>query len=91
MYLMLYPKVPLESVLQENPRLRRQVWEFLNQICPKVMLGEGRVYGGGLYKLEPKELRNVPAATIIGLLPEGRAPYARNRADFLRRKRPTKD
>lgn len=67
---MLYPKVPLESVLQENPRLRRQVWEFLNQICPKVMLGEGRVYGGGLYKLEPKELRNVPAATIIGLLPE---------------------
>ena len=69
-YLMLYPKESVERALQNNPKLKRQVWEFLNEICPKVMLGEGRVYGGGLHKLEPKELGNVPADAIAELLPE---------------------
>lgn len=77
-YLMLYPKNPLDRALKGNPALRRQVWEFLNQICPKAMLDEGRVYGGGLHKLEPKELGNVPAATIAKLLPEStRSPLGK--------------
>ena len=68
-YLMLYPKEPLARMLADNPPLKRRLWEFLNAICPQAMLGGGRVYGGGLHKLEPKELGNVPAETIAQLLP----------------------
>lgn len=73
-YLMLYPKSTVERALQSNPSLKRQVWTCLNDICPKVMLGEGRVYGGGLHKLEPRELANVPARFLRDLLPNDSAP-----------------
>ena len=68
-YLMLYPREPFERALLDGPQLKRRVWECLNQICPQAMLGEGRVYGGGLHKLEPKELGNVSAEALADLLP----------------------
>ena len=67
---MLYPKESLAGVLKDNPTLKRQLWEFLNAISPKTMLAGGRVYGGGLHKLEPKELGNVPAGAVSELLPK---------------------
>ncbi len=69
-YLMLYPKESLARVLEDDPALKRRLWEFLNAISPKAMLTGGRVYGGGLHKLEPKELGNVPAGVIAGSLPK---------------------
>ena len=69
-YLMLYPKRPTARALAADPTLKRRLWELLNAICPDAMLGEGRVYGGGLHKLEPKELGNVPVAAITQLLPK---------------------
>ena len=69
-YLMLYPREPFERALLDSPKLKRRVWKYLNQICPQAMLGEGRVYGGGLHKLEPKELGNVPAEALVELFPE---------------------
>ena len=69
-YLALYPKEPLATVLNETPQLARQIREVLNRICPKTMLAEGRVYGGGLHKLEPKELANVPVLELAELLSE---------------------
>ena len=82
-YLMLYPQGAIKRALQDRPELKRQVWERLNEICPLAMLGEGRVYGGGLHKLEPKELGNVPAKAIIELLPESAQPRREKQGDLF--------
>jgi adenine-specific DNA-methyltransferase len=63
-YLILYPKPPLEKEIEQNPELSGRLLEALNQITGKAMLDEGRVYGGGMHKMEPKELANVPAMEI---------------------------
>ena len=69
-YLMLYPKKGLDKAIAESLQLKQQVWNFLNGIDSKDMLNEGRVYGGGLHKLEPKELGRVPATALAQLLPK---------------------
>lgn len=70
-YLAMYPTAPLALAMSQDTQLIRRVWMILNDITPESLLGEGRVYGGGLHKLEPKELANVPAAAIAELLPGG--------------------
>ncbi|MBD1929835.1 SAM-dependent DNA methyltransferase [Trichocoleus sp. FACHB-90] len=68
-YLMLYPKPALEKALTDKPELLKQVWLALNQISDETLMGEGRVYGGGLHKLEPKELGLATLETILEVLP----------------------
>lgn len=70
-YLLLYPKPALEQELKKKPELLREIWEKLNRIETEELIGQGRVYGGGLYKLEPRELGNVPADQIIEIVPKG--------------------
>ena len=65
---MLSPKPELERLLKDDPELYRRIWKALNSIAPLVLVGEGRVYGGGLYKLEPGELLNIPADTVLSVL-----------------------
>lgn len=67
-YLLLYPKSELTRCLHASPELARRVWGWLNAISPDVVSGEGRVYGGGLHKLEPRELGNIPADGLADLL-----------------------
>ena len=70
-YLMLYPQPLIAGRLASDPTLIRALWEALNSIPPETLLGNGRVYGGGMHKLEPKELANVPAddlAALAGLI-----------------------
>jgi hypothetical protein len=67
-YLMLYPKGELARKIDSDPAIADQIWEKLNQLPTEVLLSEGRVYGGGMHKLEPKELANVPADEIAELL-----------------------
>ena len=69
-YLMLYPKGFLERAVAASVSLKRQIWDCLNDIGSEEMLSEGRVYGGGLHKLEPKELGRVAAAALAERLPE---------------------
>lgn len=63
-YLSLYPKPALQELLNQDPGLIDKIWQQLNNIQPELLLGEGRVYGGGLHKLEPKELSKVPLVLI---------------------------
>ncbi|MGD0489530.1 MAG: SAM-dependent DNA methyltransferase [Syntrophorhabdales bacterium] len=69
-YLALYPKRTVTRAIKQDPSCARRVWEILSRISPASMLAEGRVYGGGLHKLEPKELANVPALDLADFLPE---------------------
>lgn len=68
-YLAMYPTTLTEKAMQADPTFVRRAWEVLNRINPDQLLSEGRVYGGGLHKLEPKELANVPVPELMELLP----------------------
>jgi len=68
-YLLLYPKKELASAIKKNPELITSLWQMLKSITPETLRGEGRVYGGELYKMEPKELGNVSAKSIVSALP----------------------
>jgi hypothetical protein len=50
------------------------VWTLLNEIAPEQLLGEGRIYGGGLHKLEPKELGNVQIPQLLDVFQKGQRP-----------------
>lgn len=67
-YLAMYPTPLLTNALARDPSLMRRIWERLNRISAESLLGEGRVYGGGLHKLEPRELANVPMPDIADIL-----------------------
>jgi hypothetical protein len=67
-YLMLYPKPNIQKLLESDPNLLEAVWRVLNNIPLNELLREGRVYGGGLYKLEPSELGHVASNELIQLL-----------------------
>lgn len=73
-YLALYPTSFMARAIAQDSTLLRKVWSALNQLSPDALLGEGRVYGGGLHKLEPRELSNVPVAFLLDLLPDTSVP-----------------
>ncbi len=64
-YLMMYPKSPLKALMQNNSEVIDSTWKALNSIPIQSLIHEGRVYGDGLYKLEPRELANAPADYLM--------------------------
>jgi len=67
-YLMLYPKPFLLQEMKNRPELATSIWHYLNAISSDTLKDQGRVYGDGLYKLEPRELAHVPIGSIRYLL-----------------------
>ncbi|MDR1487552.1 MAG: Eco57I restriction-modification methylase domain-containing protein [Deltaproteobacteria bacterium] len=67
-YLALYPRHPLSEAIAHEPTLKRTIWEMLNGMSPDDLHDEGRVYGGGLQKIEPNELLNVSAGFLENLV-----------------------
>jgi adenine-specific DNA-methyltransferase len=70
LYLMLYPQKGLAAMLRQYPERGGDVLGLLNQVTGHELRGEGRVYGGGLHKIEPSELGRVGAAALVQRWPE---------------------
>ncbi len=70
LYLLLYPKGALATLLKKHPSHAQQVHSLLARVSAYELRGEGRVYGGGLNKIEPKELARVSAAAIVDRWPQ---------------------
>ena len=67
-YLMLYPKAEMKAALEAQPELYPAVFAHLQSLTGEHLIREGRVYGGGLHKLEPKELANMPAGELARMI-----------------------
>ncbi|MEK6237528.1 MAG: SAM-dependent methyltransferase [Planctomycetales bacterium] len=69
-YLLLYPQGELKTLLADRPELLETLFDALREIEASDFIRQGRVYGGGLHKLEPAELKRLPAdriAQAVGL------------------------
>ena len=67
-YLMMYPKEPLAALLRADENSKIIIWNYLKAITPERLAAEGRIYGGGLRKIEPAELGRVGAQGILEAL-----------------------
>lgn len=64
-YLLLYPRRFVANKVRQRAA---RVFEALRSISPQDFFSEGRVYGGGLHKMEPAELMRLPADGLLEIL-----------------------
>jgi adenine-specific DNA-methyltransferase len=83
LYLMLYPKRELSAMLQMHPNRAAELHHFLGCVTGYELRGEGRVYGGGLHKIEPSELARISATSLVERWPELRSSLIRFEAANL--------
>lgn len=83
LYLMLYPQRGLAAMLRKHPARAAGVHGLLARVTGHELRGEGRVYGGGLNKIEPSELGRVSAASFLERWPELTASLRQARAANL--------
>ena len=63
-YLMLYPREKLAQKLSKQPEFQAKMFELLCKVALRGFSEHGREYGGGLRKIEPKELLDVRLLTF---------------------------
>lgn len=63
-YLMLYPRPGLAQRLLGNPLLEKEVFELLKGAARNTMRYIWRIHAGGLFKIEPRELLQVPLPIV---------------------------
>ena len=63
-FLMLYPKWQLAKFIDGNVDRVKSIWQCLLQIDAHAIIVHGRTYGGGLQKVEPKELASIPCRAL---------------------------
>lgn len=71
-YLLLYPKPQYAHCIKDENVLE-EIWQELNAIPTETLSRNGRFYGGGLRKMEPKELMQTPAKGIADLMASKKA------------------
>ena len=55
----------------------------MQSLDTETITGDGRVYGGGLYELEPKELANIPADFLVKQLDLARSVKVYHQRDLF--------
>ena len=63
-FLMLYPRGALARYLGKCPQETEEVWKWLRMIPASEFFRAGRCYGGGLQKMEPRELGDLDATVL---------------------------
>lgn len=69
MYLMMYPLKPLLNLISGDVKAQKALFDALNKITSEDFIDNGRVYGGGLHKMEPRELAAIPVPHIGTIFP----------------------
>lgn len=67
-YLLLYPKGELHRMLSAKSSRHADVFAALDGVDTSTFIGQGRVYGGGLYKMEPRELARISGQRLLTTL-----------------------
>ncbi len=70
LYLMLTPTSDLAAMLAAHPDRASRLHQWLGNLTGGELRSEGRVYGGGLNKIEPKELARISTQSLTELWPE---------------------
>jgi len=70
LFLMLTPTANLATMLNTHPERAARIHQWLANLTGTELRSEGRVYGGGLNKIEPKELARISTTSLAKLWPE---------------------